>query len=73
MIVGPAGSLSADAGSTSPSLLSNPITLNGGTLATQGVNMNYAGPVTVNLGTTNSVGWVNNGSGTLSITATSKD
>jgi fibronectin-binding autotransporter adhesin len=67
VVIGPFGSLSADAGTTSPSLLPNPLVLNGGTLATQGVNMTYSGPVTANSGTINYVGWANNGSGSVTL------
>jgi fibronectin-binding autotransporter adhesin len=67
VVIGPMGSLSADAGSTSPSLLANPLVLNGGTLATQGVNMNYSGPVTANNGTFSSVGWINNGGNVVTL------
>ncbi len=61
VIVGPNGGLSADTGSTNPSIFTNPIELSGGSLTTQGVAMNYSGPVTVDVGTTSYVGYRNNG------------
>ena len=65
--INPGGTLSADAGTTSPSALANPIVLNGGSLITQGPNMNYSGPITVANGTTSSVGWGYNGGGWVTL------
>jgi autotransporter-associated beta strand protein len=58
--INPGGMLSADAGNTSPSTLANALILNGGTLCTQSVSMNYSGSVTVNPGTAVRIGEYNN-------------
>ena len=49
------GILSSDGGSGTPASVSNNITLNGGTLGSQGVGTNYTGQITAATGTTSSL------------------
>ena len=51
-------------------LLVNPFVLNGGSLATQGVSVDYSGPLTITGGTTSYLGDYVNGAGTITLGGT---
>lgn len=62
------GTLSADNGTTSPSLCGNSIFLNGGFLGTQAPTLTYSGSVTANPSTTSTVGTMGTSPGDVNLT-----
>lgn len=61
------GTLSADLGSSTPSVLNNNLILNGGMLATQTPAMTYSGAITLSASTTSTVGSLTGNTGAITL------